>query len=100
MLRVNVDMPDPPFIRSDCNQDQAINIGDPIFLLGVLFSMRRPSSCEDACDPNDDGSMDIGDAVYQLTTLFQSGPPPGPPFPGCGSDPTPDDLGCLSYPCP
>ena len=53
-----------------------------------------------AVDANDDGGLDIADAVKILGHLFaQAGPLPDP-FGACGTDPTSDDLGCLSYaPC-
>ena len=49
-------------------------------------------------DSNDDGFFDISDPVYSLGWLFSPGAPPPPaPFLGCGTDPTPDSLGCLAY---
>ncbi len=74
-----------------------IDIGDPIFLLSELFSGGAPANCDDACDMNDDGLKDIGDAVYALSALFSGGPPPPPPHPSCGSDPTADMLDCGSF---
>ena len=37
---------------------------------------------------------------YSLATLFSNGPDPAFPFPGCGTDPTPDSLECNTYTCP
>lgn len=86
------------FLRGDCNADSALNVGDPIFILGNLFSGGPPGPCSDACDANDDGGRDIGDAVYVLTHLFSGGPPPPPPSGACGPDPTADPLLCASFP--
>jgi len=86
------------FVRGDCNVDQNIDISDPVFLLGVLFSGGTPSSCADACDGNDDGSLDIADAVFGLAFLFSGGSAPAAPYPNCGTDPTADATPCASYP--
>ena len=84
---------DDQFIRGDANLDGTIDIGDPISILGQLFSS-TPTTCVDASDANDDGSRDIGDAIYVLGFTFSSGAPPLAPFPTCGVDPTPDALDC------
>jgi len=88
------------FIRCDTNRSGTCDIADAIFLLQYLFLNGAPCSCLDACDCNDDGVIDLGDAVFKLGFLFVSGSPPPFPFPGCGPDPTPDPLNCLSFPCP
>ncbi len=77
------------FRRGDSNNDGALDVGDPIFFLGFLFSNGPTPVCGDATDVNDDGNGDIGDAVFALSYLFSNGPPPPPPFPGCGIDSTP-----------
>lgn len=88
------------FVRADANADGANDIGDPITMLGFLFS-GASVPCLPALDANDDESVDIGDAVYALGALFSGGPPPNAPYPGCGGDPTPGPLGCVSFPpCP
>ena len=93
--------PTSNFRRGDCNADAMLNIGDPISLLGILFSGEGPAACDDACDMNDDGSLNIADAIFVLATLFSMGaepPAPGPDL--CGADPTADGLDCASPPCP
>ena len=89
-----------PFVRSDCNTDGQVNIADAIFGLSFLFSMGDDPECGDACDVNDDGQINIGDPIYQLTAQFSMGTPPPAPFPGCGPDPSADDLGCVRFTCP
>ncbi len=89
---------DPTFVRGDCNVDTTIDIGDPVFLLGVLFTQEGPELCSDACDINDDGSLDVADPIFALNYLFGAGPDPSAPFPLCGIDPTPDALTCDAYP--
>jgi hypothetical protein len=88
------------FIRCDNNRDGGCDIGDAIFLLTFLFLNGAPCSCLDACDCNDDGSVDVSDAIFKLGFLFIGGPPPPAPSPGCGPDPTPDNLDCAAFPCP
>lgn len=94
---------EPSFSRGNCNGDLAIDIGDAIFVLGVLFppAMGSPPqpSCNDACDVNDDGQLNIADGIALLSNLFAMGPPPPPPA-FCGVDPTPDSLDCAASPCP
>jgi hypothetical protein len=85
------------FIRGECNGDDAINIGDGIFLLAFLFTGGLASTCQDASDVNDDGGIDIADAINLLAYLFTEGDFPPAPFPLCGPDPTDDLLGCESF---
>ena len=83
------------FGRGDCNFDAGVNIGDPIYLLGYLFSAGDVPACPDACDANDDGGLNVADAISMLAYLFDPGAPPlPPPFPAPGADPTPDGLTC------
>ena len=72
-----------PWERGDVNQDGAINIGDPIYLLTHLFnSGPAPLPVPEVGDVNGDGGVDIGDAISLLTFLFNNGPAPVP-GPGC-----------------
>jgi len=88
--------PGATFRRADANDDGAFDIGDPVATLSFLFSAGSVD-CLVALDSNDDGGVDIGDAVYSLAALFSAGPAPDAPFPGCGSDPTSDALGCTAF---
>jgi len=72
------------FIRGDCNGDEAVDVGDAIHALGVLFA-GAASDCRAACDSNSDGALDIADAVYLLSFLFAGGRPPPAPYPACGT---------------
>ena len=85
---------EPEFIRGDGNGDGLIDIADPIYNLAYLFNEGQ-TVCLDAQDTNDDAVVDIADPIYWLTYQFSSGPAPPDPFPGCGTDPTDDALGCL-----
>lgn len=85
---------DPQFVRGDVNEDGAVNLADPISILGYLFGGADPPNCFDAADANDSGAVDIADVIYLLDYLFTSGLPPEPPFPNQGADPTGDLIGC------
>jgi len=94
--------PETRFQRGDVNLDGATQISDPIVILGYLFGGDPKSlSCMKSADANDSGGVDLADAVWLLSYLFADGPAPPQPFPGCGTDPTPDGLGCAAFPlCP
>jgi hypothetical protein len=83
------------FVRGDSNQDGAIDISDPVFVLNALFvAGSGVGSCADASDANDDGTVDISDAIYALRFLFLGGEQPPRPYPDPGADSTPDSLAC------
>ena len=86
------------FIRGDTNADGNCDVADAINLLQCLFMGSGNCPCDDASDINDDGNVNLGDIVFKLSFLFNGGPPPPAPFPGCGTDPTTDPLGCASFP--
>ncbi|MCA8960722.1 MAG: VCBS repeat-containing protein [Planctomycetes bacterium] len=91
-------IPPTEWIRGDDNQDGAVDIADAISILTRLFTPgSSDTTCRDAADVNDDGGVDISDPITLLSTIFVSAPPPPPPFPDCGSDPTPDTLGCTVH---
>ena len=82
------------FLRGDANEDLLINLGDVISILSYLFASGEAPDCVDALDINDSGGVNIADAINELSYLFSGGPPPAPPFPDVGLDPTPDSLPC------
>jgi len=88
-----------PFVRGDANEDGSLDISDAIIALSTLFPSTVPPAvdCLDAADSNDDGNFDIADPVALLAGLFGGGSVPPPPFPGCGTDPTADSLGCVGH---
>jgi len=84
--------PSSGFVRGNANGDDRIDIADAIFVLGYLFGNGTAPEVPDSADANDDGGIDIADAIYILGFLFGGGPPPPPPYPDPGTDPTPDSL--------
>jgi hypothetical protein len=75
-------------LPGDCNQDGALDIGDPVCLLGFCFlGVPAALPCGDGAlahtsnitlmDCNGDGSLDcLADAICLLQFLFLGGPPP------------------------
>ncbi|MGQ9590524.1 MAG: golvesin C-terminal-like domain-containing protein [Planctomycetota bacterium] len=83
---------DPKFVRGDANADGTADLSDAVRILGWLFLGEAPPPCSDAADANDSGAVDLSDAVAILAHLFLGAEPLPPPFPGAGTDPTPDEL--------
>ncbi len=88
------------FLRGDVDCDHAVTLADAIYTLRHLYVPEEPAPyCLDAADSNDDGTVDMGDARFIMFYLYVPASPPLPePFPETGTDPTPDYLGCTSYP--
>jgi hypothetical protein len=86
------------FRRGDANADATFDVSDAIATLLYLFTGERELSCLSSADADDTGTVDITDAILVLQYLFLGGDPLPPPFASCGSDPTPDDLDCESFP--
>ena len=85
------------FLRGDSNSDSKVSISDAVYTLLYEFAGGEPPTCRDTADSNDDGAIDIADAIFVLQYLFVAGPLIPQPYPGCGIDPTVDELGCSSY---
>jgi hypothetical protein len=88
----------PLFIRGDANDSGQVDISDAISTLGYLFTGAATVQCLQAADTNNSGEVDISDAIGTLSFLFAGGAAPAQPFPGCGLDPTPDALPCVTQP--
>ena len=85
--------PAEAFLRSDVNLDGMSNLADSVRLLENLF-LAVPIGCREAADGNDDDAVNLADVIFHLAFLFNAGSAPPEPFPECGTDPTPDLLGC------
>ena len=86
------------FTRSDVDASGELDISDPIYSLAYQFAGGPPPACLDAADDDDSGEVNISDPIYSLYYQFAGGAPPPAPFPGCGSDPTADQIGCGQFP--
>ena len=79
------------FVRGDANADGAVDLADPIAILGLLFA-GGDLACAAAGDTNDDEQLDIADPIALLGLLFAGSTPPLPPE--CAADPTAGPLCC------
>lgn len=86
-----------PFRRGYASDDGALDLSDAIRVLEYLFAGGAAPACAKAADANDDGSLDISDPIRIIAHLFKSHGPLPAPSERCGSDPTPDVLGCASF---
>lgn len=80
------------FVRGNANSDNAVDIGDPIFILAYLFNGGPTPNCLDAADGNNDSAIDIADPISILNWLFGGGPIIPQPYPQCGLDQGPIDF--------
>ncbi len=87
------------FRRGDANIDGKVDISDMVRITEIFTSTKK-MQCEDAADANDDGAIDLSDAIY-ISSWYSLGTVQELPSPGAftaGYDPTPDSLGCETYP--
>jgi len=82
------------FVRGDVNKDGAVDVTDPVAILGYLFLGTTPPACKDSADANDDGLINIADPVFILSTLFLGKGSLPAPYPDEGFDPTEDVIVC------
>jgi hypothetical protein len=95
------EQPLPAFIRGDADGTGAVDAFDVAAVARWLFE-GGVLPCLDAADAGDDGRVDPLDAALIASHVFGRGPPPAPPFPACGLDPTfGEGLSCDSgaVPC-
>ena len=86
------------FKRGDANGDGQIDLSDSVkILVGLFLDRSDVLSCAKTADADDSGSTDISDALLLLNFLFLGERAPAGPFPGCGIDPTADEVSCESY---
>jgi hypothetical protein len=84
------------FIRGDVDLDGRVGLRDAEALAAFLFAGSRPP-CLDAADVDDTGRIDPADLSRILDFLLCWGPPPAPPCPDCGIDPSfGEGLSCES----
>ncbi|MBN1443540.1 MAG: VCBS repeat-containing protein [Planctomycetes bacterium] len=86
-----------PFTRGDVDQDGGIDITDAVFILEALFRGGPAPLCAKSADADDSGAIDLSDPVRILGYLFLGASRLPRPFPGCGPDPSWDELGCEEH---
>ncbi len=63
-------------LAGDANDDDAINVGDAVWMINYVFKGGPPPPCTDEGDANNDCALNVGDAVYLINYVFKGGPPP------------------------
>jgi hypothetical protein len=83
------------------NEGASADLSDAVTILSFLF-LGRPEKllCDKSADVTDNGRVDLSDAISLLNFKFLGGPAPREPYGICGTDPTPDGLGCEQPECP
>ena len=68
------------YLPGDFNvpNDEVVNIGDVVFLIGYLFKSGDPPEPMAAADVNADCVVNLGDVVYLINYLFRGADPPQP----------------------
>ena len=94
------------YVCGDANGDEAVNIGDAVFLSAYVFQNDSPPEPLAAGDANFDDNVNIGDIVYLVNFIFHDGPIPclaGKVLAktGCKTfpqeDEVPPNLDCIQY---
>jgi hypothetical protein len=70
-----------PYICGDTNNDEAVNIGDVVYLVNHIFNNGPVPLHTAAVDVNCDGNINVGDAVFLGNYVFQPDAPE--PCSGC-----------------
>lgn len=60
----------------NANNDDAVNIGDIVYLISYIFRGGPPPIYINEGDVNEDCTVNLGDAVFLINFAFRSGPPP------------------------
>ncbi len=82
------------FIRGNADGGPRVNLGDAVTIADFLFRGGAQPGCLDSADTDDNGKLELTDPILLMNHLFKGGPPPAPPYPDEGLDPTPDTLSC------
>lgn len=64
------------FAYGDANGDEAVNVGDAVFLINHVFKGGPPPEPLYLGEANCDGFINIGDAVFLINFVFKGGPQP------------------------
>ena len=63
-------------LRGDANHDEAVNVGDAVFIINYAFRDGVSPITFEAGDANFDFMINVADAVYLINYIFRDGPPP------------------------
>jgi len=60
----------------DANADDAVNVGDAVFVINYVFKDGPAPNPVCRADANGDGEVNVGDAVFLINYVFKGGDPP------------------------
>ena len=63
-------------LAGDANNDEAVNVGDAVWMINYVFKSGDAPPCGNEGDANADCALNVGDAVYLINYVFKSGPVP------------------------
>ncbi|MEE9443634.1 MAG: PKD domain-containing protein [candidate division Zixibacteria bacterium] len=63
-------------LRGDANNDNMLNVGDPVYLINHIFRDGAAPITIESGDANFDVVINIADAVFLINHIFKNGPPP------------------------
>jgi hypothetical protein len=66
----------PAYVCGDANGDEAVDVGDAVYVINYAFKGGPAPDPVLAGDANCDASCDVGDAVYLINYAFKGGPGP------------------------
>ena len=88
------------FRRGHFDHGAQLSLSDATQMLLYLYGGGPAPVCLDSVDTNDDGALNLSDPVRVLNMLFGSERVgSGFAWAQCGTDPTPDTLGCAEDIC-
>jgi len=93
--------PTQTYVRGDLNNDEVLDLADPILLLSVIISSDFPIICFEHADCDLNGQFDLADAIVLLTHLYLPESPPAYLGLGkCTADLPSEALDCNAFsPC-
>ena len=66
----------PAYICGDSNGDEAVNVGDAVFLIAYVFKSGPEPYPFEAGDADCNLSVNVGDVVHLINYVFKSGAAP------------------------
>lgn len=60
----------------DANNDEAMNVGDAVYIINYIFKAGDAPVPPNAGDANCDGTINVGDAVHIINYVFKGGAKP------------------------
>jgi len=68
--------PASPYLCGDASGDEAVNIGDAVYLINYIFKGGPAPNPLCVGDADGDDAVNIGDAVHLINYIFKGGPAP------------------------